>query len=273
MIIDGHIHITNGPVEPKKLLECMHKAGVDGGMLFSLPPPSFKWLWESGPARARLDNLLAWVQGCPTLYPIFWIDPLEADALDQVKMAGKAGVRGFKVICNRFYPGNPQAVEVFKAIAAIGKPIFFHSGILWDGADSSRYNRPVEFEAMLDIDRLKFSLAHISWPWCDEHIAVYGKFQNAYQRRPDLSVEMFVDMTPGTPPIYRQDALTKLFGVGYPVAKNVFFGSDCLTNNYSADTISLWVKTDNAIYAKMKLPKETIANIYSNNVLRFINAT
>lgn len=77
-------------------------------------------------------------------------------------------------------------------------------------APSSQYNRPSEFEPLLEINGLKFSLAHISWPWCDELIAVYGKFLNAYAGNPDHSVEMFIDITPGTPPIYRQEVLTKL---------------------------------------------------------------
>ncbi|MGB9620718.1 MAG: amidohydrolase family protein, partial [Armatimonadota bacterium] len=205
-VIDGHVHICDGPVDQGCLLERMGAAGVDGAVLISYAPAAFGW--EARMAAERLDNLLAWVDGCDVLYPVFWIDPLEPDALDQVALANRVGVRGFKVICTHFYPGDPRALDVFRAIAESGKPIMFHSGILWDGHDSSRYNRPVEFESLLAVPGLRFSLAHVSWPWCDECIAVFGKL-----RLSDLAGKMYIDLTPGTPPIYRQEVLTRLFTV------------------------------------------------------------
>lgn len=272
MIIDGHVHISEGPVDPKRLIERMQAAGVDASVLFSLAPSTFSWLARASTAEERLDNLFAWVEGHTNLYPVFWIDPLEPDAAEQVARANQRGVLGYKVICNRFYPCEPTALQLFKTIAETGKPIFFHSGILWDGQDSSRYNRPAEFEALLEVDHLKFSLAHVSWPWCDEHIAVYGKLRNAYSLRPQLSVEMFVDLTPGTPPIYRQDVLIKLFGVGYHVENNVFFGSDCHTGDYDVNWTRQWIERDNHIYRQLGLTPETIEQIYALNVKRFLAA-
>ena len=270
MIIDGHIHISEGPVDPTGLVERMQAAGVDGGALFSLPPSAFIRLGQPHTTPERLDNLFAWVKNAPTLYPVFWIDPLEPDAIDQVAVASQRGVLGYKVICNRFYPGEPAALRVFKAIAPTGKPIFFHSGILWDGQDSSRYNRPDEFEALLDVDQARFSLAHVSWPWCDEHIAVYGKLRHARSRRPELAVEMFVDLTPGTPPIYRQEVLAKLFTVGYEVERNVFFGTDCSTGDYNVNWAREWIERDDQIYRQLGLTPETIEQIYALNVKRFL---
>ena len=75
---------------------------------------------------------------------------------------------------------------------------------------------------------LRFALAHVSWPWVDECLAVYGKFLNALTRRRELSVEMFIDTTPGTPRIYRQEVLTKLMTIGYDVEHNILFGTDCV---------------------------------------------
>ena len=56
-------------------------------------------------------------------------------------------------------------------------------------------------------------MGHCSWPWYDECIAVYGKFLNGVANDQDAP-EMFFDLTPGTPRIYREDLLTKLFTVG-----------------------------------------------------------
>jgi predicted TIM-barrel fold metal-dependent hydrolase len=269
MILDGHIHIGQGAIKQESLLKNMRAAGIDGGAIFSLSPKSFSWLGKPRSTKERLDNLFEWVKGQNNLYPVFWIDPLENDASKQVSLADKKGVLGFKVICNRFFPGETRVLKVFSTIAKTGKPIFFHSGILWDGADSSRYNRPAEFEGLMEIPGLKFSLAHVSWPWCDENIAVYGKILHARTLRPRLS-EMFVDLTPGTPPIYRQEVFSKLFTAGCNVENNVFFGTDCDTNNYNSDYARQWIKRDNKIYKKIRLNKEIIQKVYSKNLKRFL---
>ena len=271
MILDGHIHIGKGEINKAGLEARMKTAGINGGILLSLPPATFYPNTEACSKEERLDNLFSWVGDNPDLYPFFWIDPIEEDALEQVDLACKRGIKGFKIICSRFYPGDKRALEVYKSIARENRPILFHSGILWDGQQSSTYNRPAEFEALMDISGLRFALAHISWPWCDENIAVYGKIQNAVASRPDLSVEMYIDITPGTPPIYREDALTKLFTVDYDIADNVFFGTDRSANDYSCEKTISWIEMDNKIYDKLGLEKDITDKIYWKNLKRFIN--
>jgi len=123
---------------------------------------------------------------------------------------------------------------------------------------------------MLEVRGLRFCLAHISWPWCDELIAVYGKFQNALTRRSDLNIEMYVDITPGTPPIYRRDALTKLFGVGYDIEHNVIFGSDCTANAYNVGWVREWMERDRTILADLDVRPEVIDAVFGENLLRFL---
>ena len=268
MLLDGHVHIHVGDVEPAVFHRRMSAGGVDGAAIFSLPPASFGTPPLS--ARERLDNLFSWGGDAPHIYPVFWIDPLEEDAPAQVAQAIERGVAGFKVICDRYYPGDERALNIFNIIAITRRPIFFHSGILWDGKPSSRYNRPIEFEALLTVKGLKFSLAHISWPWCDELIAVYGKFQAALHSHPELGVEMFIDTTPGTPPIYRRDALTKLFTVGYKVARNVFFGTDSDVNGYDGQRVKERAARDNEMLREIGLDEETIDGVNAKNLLRFL---
>ena len=270
MILDGHIHIMTDKKDHNDLTARLKKAGIDGGVIISLPPAAFPDLAPPSTPTERLDNLFFWTDLSPDLYPFYWIDPTEPDATDQVAMALERGVNGFKVICNHFFCGDERALPVFKEIANANKPILFHTGILWDGLPSSIYNRPSEFEALLEIDGLKFSVAHISWPWCDECIAVYGKFLSAYKIRPDLSVEMFIDITPGTPPIYRREALTKIYTVGYDIENNILFGSDCRADDYDSDWAAEWINRDNKIYKDLNLSQGTIDKIYGQNLKRFL---
>jgi predicted TIM-barrel fold metal-dependent hydrolase len=270
MVLDGHIHIVQGAPDQAGFVQRLEAAGVDGGILISLAPPCFGEERQATAPAERLENLFAWCETHPNLHPFYWIDPIAEDALVQVEMAVERGVAGFKVICDRYYPGDERAMETYRRIARAGQPTLFHSGILWDGKPSAPYNRPGEFEALLQVEGLRFALAHISWPWCDELIAVYGKFLNAYTRRSDLSVEMFIDTTPGTPPIYRREALTKLFTVGYDVAHNVIFGSDSTPNEYNVAWVREWIDRDKRIFSELGLSEKTIGGVFAENLKRFL---
>jgi predicted TIM-barrel fold metal-dependent hydrolase len=275
MILDGHIHIRDEDVAPEPLLHRMAEAGASGGVLISRPPQAYAAGTETSTADAarRLEQVLAWCENAEHLYPFFWIDPTDYDAAEQVERAAAAGVAGFKTICSAFLPGDDDVMPTFRAVATAGKPILFHSGILWDGKPSGPFNRPCNFECLLDVDGLRFALAHISWPWVDECIAVYGKFLNAKTRRPDLSCEMFIDLTPGTPPIYRRDALTKLHTVGYDVGHNLIFGTDCNTADYNAAWTRDWLDRDNVIYDELGVGDATRQRIHAGNLLRFVGAS
>jgi len=282
MILDGHIHIYAARKgrprsSPSEFVEQLGEAGVDGGIVISIAPPGHKAFGDPVMANARLEDVLGVCEAGEHLFPFFWIDPMEEDALEQVDEAVKGGVAGFKVICHAYEPGAPQAMEVFGRIAAHNKPILFHSGILWDNTASSQYNRPVLFECLLGIEGLRFALAHISWPWCDELIAVYGKFATNLRARHSTAV-MFVDTTPGTPPIYRHDALRKLFKSGiapggevlFRVEDNVFFGSDRSVNRFDVEGVRDLIALDREILDEIDLDETTREAYFSRNLLRFL---
>jgi predicted TIM-barrel fold metal-dependent hydrolase len=268
LILDGHIHLVGNDPPAEAFLAELRAAGVGGAALISTPPASFER--SAPPAAARLQHVLDWCVADPELYSLFWIDPTEPDALDQVAAAVAKGIAGFKVICDHFPPGHPAALPVYRAIVAAGRPILFHSGILWDGKPSSDYSRPAGFEALLDVPGLRFALAHIGWPWCDELIAVYGKFLNARASRASGAVEMYIDTTPGTPPIYRQRALTDLFGTGYAVADNVIFGSDCCAPGYNVQRAQQWLQRDEEILTALGVGADVLGKVRGGNLRRFL---
>lgn len=269
MVLDGHIHISQPECRSKEMLAAMLEAGVDGGVVISRRPTGHAQFVEPMSSTERLERLLEWTTDSPNICGLYWIDPLEGDALEQVSAAVEAGVQGFKVICDHFMPSDERAMPVYQEIARNNRPILFHSGILWDGKVSSLYNRPAEFEALMDVEGLKFCLAHVSWPWCDECIAVYGKFLHGYTVRPQ-SAEMFIDITPGTPPVYRKEVLTKLFTIGYNVQDNIIFGTDCMADTYDPAWAREWLTRDREIYDQIGLGSDVVEKINGGNLRRFL---
>lgn len=267
MKIDMHIHCGDQPIDPKKLLAQMDACGISGGVLFSHYPKGYKA--DGWCAKDRIRQVLDVCRDYPErLFPVLWIHPHEPDVLAVVEEAAARGILGFKMICNNFYVSDPDCMALVRKIRDLDKPIFFHSGILWDGGDSSKYNRPLNWECLVDMKGLRFSLGHCSWPWIDECIALYGKFLNAYAN--GMGAEMFFDATPGTPAIYRKELLTKLYTVGYDVPDNVMFGTDCTASDYSSQWAGQWLQTDGAILRELGADEEIFQKLYYDNVLRFL---
>jgi len=270
-MIDGHVHIQGITVRKDEFKQKIESIDGKGAIILSLAPETFYLTQKKYPPTERLNNVLEWCDNEEYLYPFFWLDPLSEDAAEQVETACKKGVVGFKIICDRFYPSDERAMKIFNLIASKAKPILFHSGVLWDGKASSKYNRPMEFECLLEVPKLKFSMAHVSWPWHDELIAMYGKFLEARHSNIETSSEMFIDTTPGTPLIYRKEVLTKLYTVGYNIENNIFFGSDCRADNYQHGRVQEWMHIDIEILKELNLNKEQIKKYFSDNVKRFVN--
>lgn len=271
MRIDCHVHSRfeelYGNFEQRRFMNDLSSAGMDGAAVFTPNP-----LITTASAEERMNFTLQMCVGQETLYPFYWIDPLEEDALQQVDLAVKLGFWGFKMICSNYDPGCRESMDVLEKISVTGKPVMFHSGILWDGMNSANFNRPGNFEALLDIPKLRFCLAHISWPWCDECIAVYGKFNNAYFQRPDLSCEMFIDVTPGTPRIYREDVFYHLLCSDYELRYNLMFGTDCNSSQYNVNWCKEWQTRDNLLYEKFirEDVEDFKDHVYGKNFMRFI---
>ena len=277
MIIDCHVH-TNLEAESKEeLLKQLDAAGIQRMVLLSNRPASFFKEGGTGPilggqsinAATALAQVMDWAAFSDRIIPFFWIDPLEEDAFDQVDKAVTAGIAGFKVISNRHFPGDDKPMQVWEHIAKNNKPILFHSGILYGNGPWSQYNRPVGFEALLDIPNLRFAMAHVSWPWCDECLAVYGYWQSR-KNRGTSSAELFIDTTPGTPKIYRNEVFYKIYHIGYDIEDNLIFGTDC-NSIYNSDYTKQILSMDNEALNKAEVRAEQKEKYFSKNIIRFLN--
>ena len=268
---DAHVHVIHGDPRPAEFAAGLKAAGISGCALFTEDPDPVGPLSPTPlPPEQAIDSLFAWIDGAKNIFPFYWINPTVPEACDLVDLALSKGIMGFKVLPGTFDPGDKRALPVYRKIAEADKPIMFHSGILWDGRYSSRYTRPGNYEALLEIPHLRFALAHVSWPWCDECIAVFGKLLNAYNMWGEEAPEMFIDLTPGTPAIYRREALTKLFTIGYDVFDHVLFGTDGMTPNYGPKWALEWQARDDAIYAELGLSQKSIDSIYRTAFERFL---
>lgn len=271
-IFDMHIHGRNTKPDPQFMLKEMEKAGIYGGCVFSNSPKENNPLKGSS-YEERIKEVFGWTNGYEgRLFPILFINPYEDGIISKVEDAVGKGIDGFKMICTNYYVYEDACMKVLEKIASLNKPVLFHTGILWGGQVSSNYNRPLNFEHLLAIKNLRFSMGHCSWPWVDECIALYGKFLNALVTGTN-SAEMFFDITPGTPPIYREELLRKLYFVGYDVPDNIMFGTDASAGTYRAQWAQKWLSLDGEILDKYKIPERLRQKMYHDNVLRFLGKT
>ncbi|MDR1566272.1 MAG: amidohydrolase [Treponema sp.] len=277
MLIDCHVHTNPESQSKEDLIRQLDAAGVDRIILMSFNPASFcgtgtadQYGKPLSPAAA-LEGLMEWAAFSGRIVPFYWIDPLEEDAFDQVDKAVAAGVAGFKVICNRHFPGDDRPMQVWERIAGTGKPMLFHSGILYGNGPWSRYNRPVGFEPLFDIPKLRFALAHVSWPWCDENLAVYGYWRDRKEHG-TTSAEMFIDTTPGTPRIFRREVFNKIYSIGFDIEDNIIFGTDCDTG-YSSEYAKQILAMDKDALDYAGATAAQREKYYCQNVLRFLGSS
>jgi len=262
-IIDAHVHLVE-PVDIETARTWLDDSPLEACHLFSSDPAG-----AADGGRAAIENLAEVARELPErVRPLAWIDPLHADATRLAEWALRdCGMAGLKMIPRGWYPDDGRAKAVYRVAGELGAPIQFHSGVLWLGADTSRYCRPAGFEVMFEFPNVRFSLAHIGWPWTDECIAVVQKFKvmNARDASRD-SHQAFVDLTVGTPLIYRRDALEKCLScIG---ADYMMFGTDGVIPREPFDKEKL--QTDLRLLGELNVSPGDREKIFAANAERFL---
>jgi predicted TIM-barrel fold metal-dependent hydrolase len=98
------------------------------------------------------------------------------------RLISESGVRGFKFhpSTQGFYPNDRLAYPLYEVIAEAGLPALFHTGQTGIGAGTRggggirlKYSNPMYVDDVaVDFPDLKIVLAHPSFPWQDEALAV-----------------------------------------------------------------------------------------------------
>ena len=267
MAIDVHVH-TRGDEDGSKVLKALDYAGLERVVLFAVPPHRHLKPGEQPPKDAHkqsIDEAVKLVAPDPDrLIGFAWIEPTLPDALEAVDYAlGEKGLRGVKMIPDHWYPADERAQACYKKIEEHGKPMLFHTGILWGRSDTSQYCRPAFFEIMLHYPGIRFAMAHISWPWTDECLAVNGKFR--YNQEGEWT--SYVDITTGAPRIWKVDALQK--ALSYLGDEHIVYGSDC-SRPEDGEDLKRHLDADKSILRDAGASPEAVERILSKNALRWL---
>lgn len=273
-IYDCHIHARAAKPEPILLLERMEEAGVWGGCIFSNRPQRYNG-YTGTSLEERIEELKLWTKDYEgRLIPILWIHPYEAHVNEYIRMAKDLGIRGFKIICNDFFIYEPKCLNVLAEVAKTGLPMFFHSGILYPSKEpyslcSSQYNRPLNWEALINVEGLRFSMGHCSWPWLDECIALWGEV-NSFRENGFSTTQLFLDATPGAHGCYRDDLFKKIYTLGWGMENDVMFGRDTYADDYDVQWTKDLIAQDTAIFKGLGVSEELKAQYFRENLMRFL---
>jgi len=163
------------------------------------------------PAPDRIGGL-AWVN--PT---IPGIRALATEALEDM------GFVGIKIIPDHWYAYDERLEPFWETMHRLRASILFHTGILYGYDDGSRFCRPLWLEKLIHYPGIRFAMAHISWPWCEECLAVMGRMRAA-AKGTDRPWQSYIDLTPGTPPHIRKQAIAN--AVDFCGPQRLLFGTD-----------------------------------------------
>lgn len=218
-ITDCHVHMT-GPVDVDQLLRSMDANMVEKVILLS------EYERESlVKTRQNISGCVAAVSAAPDrLIGLARLNPaipgiieLTTEALTEMPFSG------LKIIPDHWYVCDEMLEPFWEKMNELKARILFHTGILYAFEDGSKYNKPLYLEKLLHYPNIKFAMAHISWPWCDECLAVMGRMLDAagWDRS---KWQSYIDITPGPPPYIRKQAVKN--AIEFCGVNRLMFGSD-----------------------------------------------
>ncbi|WP_166875580.1 amidohydrolase family protein [Salinibacterium sp. ZJ450] len=198
-------------------------------------------------------------QHSDVLIPFGSIDPAKGSAaVDEARrLVTERGIRGFKLHPNlqAFFPNERSVYPFYEQIEQLNVPIIFHtgqsgvgSGLHGAGGLRLKYSNPLHIDDVaVDFPDLRIVMAHPSFPWQDEALAVAAKNPNVYIDLSGWSPKYF-------PPNLVQYANSLL-------KDRVLFGSD-----YPLLTPDRWI----ADFDKLEIKPEVRPLIMKQNAVRLL---
>lgn len=210
--IDMHVHILTGD-RAKQGWASIAKTG----------PPMNTGKWRSDPdgmaemyqshemmavifdvdgetrSGVKIDNgeTAAWVKKYPEIFIGFGsVDPWKGKiAVNEVQRCADMGLRGmkFQQAAQGFDPTNERFFPIYEKISSLNLPVIFHTGTTAVAAGLPggkgiilEYCKPIPYMDNLAarFPEMRIIMAHPSWPWHDDQLAVLRHKSNTYM---DLS--------------------------------------------------------------------------------------
>ncbi|MFD4630410.1 amidohydrolase family protein [Streptomyces sp. NPDC058284] len=196
------------------------------------------------------------------LIPFASIDPHKgrAGAREARRLVIEHGVRGFKFhpSIQGFSPADPMAYPLYEAIEELGVPALFHTGqtgigagVRGGGGIRLGYSNPMLVDDVaVDFPDLRIILAHPSFPWQDEALAVAT-------HKPHVHIDLS-----GWSPKYFPPQLVRYANT--LLKDKVLFGSD-----YPVITPDRWL----ADFAELDIKPEVRPKILKENAARLLGLT
>jgi uncharacterized protein len=179
------------------------------------------------------------------LIPFASVDPWRGKAAARAarRLVAEHGVRGFKFhpSLQGFYPNDRMAYPLYEVIEQFGVPTLFHTGQTGIGAGAKggggirlKYSNPMCLDDVaVDFPDLSIILAHPSFPWQDEALAIATHKPGVY-----------IDLS-GWSPKYFPSQLVRYANT--LLKHKVLFGSDfpvIMPDRWLADFAKLDIKPD-----------------------------
>jgi len=194
-----------------------------------------------------------------TLIPFASIDPAKGKmgAREARRLITEYGVRGFKFhpSVQGFYPNDRKAYTLYEVIAEAGLPALFHTGQTGAGAGTRggmgirlKYSNPMYLDDVAaDFPDMPIVLAHPSFPWQDEALAVATHKPNVY-----------IDLSGWSPKYFPANLVQYANTL---LKDRVLFGSD-----YPVITPDRWLKD----FAQLSIKPDVRPRILKDNAVRLL---
>jgi uncharacterized protein len=193
------------------------------------------------------------------LIPFASIDPAKGKmgAREARRLIEEYGVRGFKFhpSTQGFYPNDRKAYVLYEVIAEAGLPALFHTGQTGAGAGAPggmgirlKYSNPMYIDDVAcDFPDMPIILAHPSFPWQDEALAVATHKPNVY-----------IDLSGWSPKYFPANLIQYTNTL---LKDRILFGSD-----YPVITPDRWL----ADFEKLQIKPEVRPRVLKDNAVRLL---